>query len=46
VLQLVASLRKRLSRLRQFFGQLGRHLGDLLCDDFSELHLNFCLDDV
>jgi hypothetical protein len=32
--------------MRQFVGQLGRHLGDLLCHDFSELHLNFCLDAV
>jgi hypothetical protein len=46
VLELTAGSGKLLSRLRQFFGQLGRHLGDLLCDDFSELHLNFCLDDV
>jgi hypothetical protein len=49
VLELAAGLGKLLSRLRQFFGQLGRHFGDLICHmipKFSELKQKFRLDDV
>jgi hypothetical protein len=57
ILELAAGLGELLSRLRQFFGQLGCHFGHLLGDvlgnlfchlipKLSELHLNFSVDGV
>ena len=53
VLDFASGLGELLSRLRQFFGQVSRHFGDLLGDLFchmipkpSELHLNFRVDAV